>query len=325
MIIHLTGADTYRSAQRLSELRAAFIKRHDPRGLNVVVLDSGQATRQTLHAAVTATGFFAAKRFVVVDHYTGDGKLAPEELAAELAPFVDKDHDVIVVLRDVSLTGANTQKKKGRSARKSNAVLVLPNEKLEEFPTLNGPSAMAWLQKRAVANGGRFDPAALQRVVALTNLDSWRMAAEADKLIAYAGDRPVTLADVEQMVVSEYGSDIFALTDALGHRQTARALELLHRELAIGASPFALVSTIAGHVRNLWQVKRAQERGLSSASIAGQLELHPYVVQKAVAQTGRFTTEQLQRLHHRLVSIDHDLKSTSLDAETLLDLLLTES
>lgn len=328
MIIHLTGADTYRSAQRLAELRSAFVAKHDPQGFNTVTLDGSTVTAEELHRALTATGFFAAKRFVALDGYSALSSIQAEELLSALTSYSTKDHDVIIVVREVD----GGQKKPGRSSGKKSTgkkrpagPLTFPGEKLETFPELTPVQASAWVMHVATARGATLLKPAAERLTALCAGDMWRMANELEKVLLYAGRQPVTVETIEQLVPSEYGSDIFALTDALGQQQTARALELLHRELVAGANAFGLVATISSHVRNLWQVKRAQERGVSPVVMATELGLHPFVVQKAAAQSKLFTTDALRDLHHRLLRVDHDLKTSPLDAETLLNVVLVRT
>jgi len=329
MIIHLTGSDTYRSAKRLAELRAAFIVKHDPRGLNVVGVDGETATSAEMRTAVTATGMFASKRFVSLDRYQPDGSLLLDGLVGILGLVAEKNNEVIVVVRDLIDDAARPVKRSRATAKKpskktAGGSFVLPDERREVFSRLTPAQTVTWISTEAKSRGGSFEPAAAQRLVALCNGDSWRIATELDKLVSFAGAKSVTVAEVETMVMSENSSDIFALTDALGQRQSARALELLHRELSAGTNEFSLIATLAGHIRTLYHVQQAQQRGSAPSALASELGLHPFVVQKALAQTSRFTTDELRDLHHRLVTIDHDLKTSPLDAETLLDVMLIQ-
>lgn len=331
MIIHLTGSDTYRSAQRLAELRQAFIAKHDKSGLSTVTLDGATATVEELRTALTATGFFGTKRFVALDRYLGDGLITPEALTELLTVVASKSHPVVAVIRDLMPDQAagpvrrtkTAAKKKSTTKKVTAGMLIWPDEKRETFPLMTESEASAWVVATAKTDGGVIVPAAAQRLVMLCERDSWRIASELAKLVAFAGGRPIIIDDVVAMVQSEYAGDIFALTDAIGQRQTARALDLLHGELAAGTNEFALIATLAGHVRNLYAVKRSQEDGTSPAAMAGALDLHPFVVQKALAQAPRFQADELRDLHHRLLEIDDRLKTSRLDAETMLDLLVT--
>lgn len=327
MIIHLTGADTYRSAQRLAELRRAFIAKHDPQGFNTITLDASATKLTDLRNAVNTTGFFSRKRFVALDRYEAAGSGITIADLHQLGQPLLKNNDIIFVIRDFHSGAARSRKK--TSARKtggsrSTVIVGWPSEKLEKFPAMSDAETETWLMKQAKLHQGSLTQSAATRLVAVIGIDSWRLAAELEKLIAYAGGRPIEAADIDQMVTGEYSHDIFALTDSLGQRQTARALDLISRALLSGTSPLALVATLARHVTNLWAVKAAEQRGLPPAAIAGELNLHPYVVQKSLAQSQRFTAEELRQLHHQLLLIDHELKSTSLDAEALLDLLIVK-
>jgi len=230
-------------------------------------------------------------------------------------------------VRDLLAEDLRPAKRARPTAKKSTkkslpGLFILSEEKREVFAQLSAAERVTWIASAAKKLGGSFAPGAAQRLVALCNNDSWRVAAEVEKLVAYASPKPVTVDDVEMMVASESNSDIFALTDALGQRRSDRALALVHQELAAGMNGFALIATLAGHVRTLYQVKQASARGSSPANLASELAIHPFVAQKALAQTNNFTADELRDLHHRLVTIDHDLKTSPLDAETLLDMLM---
>jgi hypothetical protein len=123
MIIHLTGSDTYRSAQRLAELRRAFIEKHDPKGLGTITLDGSTGTVEELRTALTATGFFSTKRFVAVDYFLGDGLITPEGLTELLVSVAGKDHDVVAVVRDIFPDqGSGLTKRSKPTAKKKNPV-----------------------------------------------------------------------------------------------------------------------------------------------------------------------------------------------------------
>ncbi len=326
MIIHLTGPDTYRSSQRLRELRQAFITKHDPQSLNTVMLDGDTMTPETVRNVVTSTGFFSTKRFVAIDRYSPDGPVSSEQLVELTKIAAEKESDVIIVVRDLMTARRKTRsttKIKGTTAAKKKSVdsPALLKEKLENFPVLQESQMLDWILQIVKSHQATIAPAAASRLVVMCNRDTWRLASEIEKLVAHAGGAIISVTDVEQLVKSEASSDIFALTDALGHRQNARVLELLHRELASGTNEFSLIATLASHIRNLYHVKAAQGRGLAPVAIAAELDLHPFVVQKATAQATKFSDAELRDLHHRLLLIDHDLKTSPLDAETLFDMM----
>lgn len=324
MIIHLTGADTYRSHQRLRQLRQAFIAKHDPSGLNTVSLDGGAASTEDIRAAVTTTGFFAAKRFVAIDHYDQKRSACPPEQLLTAVRLAAGHDDVVVVVRDEPPESSPTRRSRSRAKRPTGGAMDIPSAKVEQFNRLTGPELVRWIIGQAKSRGGRLSPALAERLAALGAGDTWRIANELDKLILHASGRPITDDDLEALVVSSAASDIFALTDAIGARQRATALRLVHQELAAGTHPLALILVLANHIRTLYAVRRAFDQAGGQSTTAQRLGLHPYVFQKAVRQAQFFTPDDLRLWHHRLADIDLDLKSTTLDAETLINLLIVK-
>lgn len=321
MLIHLTGSDTYRSARRLADLREAFIAKHDPQQLNIAVLDGEQATSEEFRQAVQTTGMFTSKRLVIVDRYSPSGKLTPEAVQSAATSVADPKSDVIVVIRDV-ITAAKSRGKSVAGKRSSGVSPTWKGEKREQFAPLSAAERITWIQNELKQRQATIVPPAVQRLLVLCGEDMWRLASELDKVITYAGQRPITLADIDQLVMGEATSDIFALTDAIGMRQSGTIARLIRQEISSGANVFGLLAALAQHIRTLVRVRQALDGGVSAGSLATRLGIHPYVAQKSVQQVSHFSADQLIELHHRLVRVDHDLKTSPLDAETLLDIVL---
>ncbi len=320
MVILLTGPDLYRSHQRLRQLRQAFIEKYDPKGFATTTLSAAAVTPAELRTAVTTGGLFAQRRFVAIDDYAAGSQVSPDELREILKP-VATDEQVIVVVRQLP------EKKSTRAGRPTKTTsakseLTIPKAKLEKFPKLSEAQAVSWLVAEAKQRGGAITRPAAERLVFACQGDSWRMSTELDKLLAYGSGKTIVPEMVDTMVTSPFESNVFALTDAVGQRQSAKAVALLHRELLAGTHPLMLIATLASHIRNLMMVQAASDGQSTPAAIAKRTNIHPYVVQKSLAQVQRFSPDELKSWHHHLADMDITLKSTRLDAETLFDLLL---
>lgn len=86
------------------------------------------------------------------------------------------------------------------------------------------------------------------------------LAAELEKLRSYAGGSKITARHVEEAASSSLEYNIFALTDAVGRRDRASALRVLHSLLASGTSPYAVIPMLARQFRILWIAKLFAER-----------------------------------------------------------------
>lgn len=327
MIILLSGEDTYRSQQRLKKLRDAFRKKYDKGGINVVTLDGETMKPEQFNERFASGGLLVSRRFVVVRNLLTRGK--PGVLEAVAASIMDHGPDtesIAVFWEEGDYTHAPTEKK-GKPAKADAARLALWNilvksAKKESFSLLSGVALTQWMTDRIQELGGTIAKGALMRLVAAVGSDLWWAASEIEKLVHYAGGKTIAEADVDLLVAATFDDNIFALTDALGERDTGTALRLLEEQFALGVEPLFLISRLAWHCRNLIGARALLDGGRSNPrTIASQLQIHPFVAQKCARQAEAFTLVELTRLYGSLTDTDEALKTRRVDARVLLDLI----
>ncbi|BDG08038.1 DNA polymerase III subunit delta [Anaeromyxobacter paludicola] len=117
----------------------------------------------------------------------------------------------------------------------------------QERPVL-GPVLEALL----AGTGKSVDRGAEARLAELVGDDARQLASEVAKLAAFVGDRKVIrAADVDELVTRVAADPFFALGNAVEARDLPRALGVLSRSLADGASPHMLLGSLAATVRRL--------------------------------------------------------------------------
>ena len=102
------------------------------------------------------------------------------------------------------------------------------------------------------------------------------LVSELEKAMAYAGDRPlVTRADAAAVGRETVQDNIFALMDAVGHRDTRRALDEADHLLEAGDKPDGVAARtfvmLARHLRQLWGAKYLADQRLTGFNIKGGL------------------------------------------------------
>jgi DNA polymerase-3 subunit delta len=179
-----------------------------------------------------------------------------------------------------------------------------------------------WIHRRAREKGGSLSAEAARMLALLVGRDPRLLDQEIGKLLLYADGRPVEPDDIEALVSRARETSIFDLVDAVGQRQTDRALRLLHRLLEDGEPPLYLLTMLARQVRILIQVSELQDQGLTESEIAARLKLHPYVVKKGRVQARNFQMAQLEAAHRRLVETDLSIKTSAVGEVLALDTLV---
>ena len=180
-----------------------------------------------------------------------------------------------------------------------------------------------WLRKRAEEAGYSLSSDAARFLINRVGPRPGILAKELEKTLLYAGKNK----SVSEKVVSEVAGEsklenVFALTNALKTKNPEKALRLLNNQIDHGEEPIKILGTIAWQLRMIWEVKHYQLKNLPSDQIAKAMGANPYVVEKALQHTRRFSTQQLRSGYLELIKADRNLKSTSKDPMAVMQTLI---
>ena len=205
-----------------------------------------------------------------------------------------------------------------------------PRARVQEF-RLPGINEMpAWVRRQAEAQKGAFTPQAARALADHVGPDTQVAAQEITKLLTYVNfERPVEEDDVLRLTVQIPQVNVFAMVDALGERNTRRALQTLHGLLE-ETDPLELFGMMVRQFRLLLQVREVLDEGGGMAQIQAEVRdqrgqaLHPYVTQKLADQARQFTLEGLEAVYHRLLELDEGMKTSQVAPDVAFDMLVAE-
>jgi DNA polymerase-3 subunit delta len=327
MFYLLHGTDEYRRSQELDKMKA---KLGDPTtvDLNTTTLDGRKATLDELAFACDTVPFLSDKRLVIVndlasrlDKRTGETPGDAEEDSA----FLERLEQYLKDLPDSARLVFLERRKigKGNPIRRLAAQTEHGYER--EFTPLRPGELSRWIAARAQEKGGRIEPGAIRVLATYVGNDLRLLDSEIEKLLTYAGEeRAVTEKDAQLLVSYAREADIFAMVDALGARDTQRAMEMMEKLLAEGQHPLYLLRMITRQFRILLQIKELLNKGTPAADVRGLLHLHPYVAKKTMSQARNFSVPQLEEIYHRLLETDEGVKTGQLEDHLALDLFVAE-
>lgn len=326
MIIFIYGADTYRSRQKLNELKDKFVTEIDINSQSLVVLNGATTTLKEIGEKITTGSLFVKKRMIVIEDIF-DNK--SEKLFADLTTFLKKrdeaaktDEDNIIIFRDGDLN--NKDKKLKKDAQKL-FTFLLAQKYVQEFKTLSGAQLTDFIKEAAQKLERKIESAAINSLVTRTNSDLWRISSELHKLaMAISKDTTITDGEVKSQVVGTYDENIFSLTDAIATRNRKLALTILEEQYIAGLSEDYILSMLIRQFKIMLQVKSAVDANLSPNQIVTDLKLHAYVVKKSLAQISGFTLEALKEKLNHLISLDFANKTSTKDIKAELSLFISK-
>jgi DNA polymerase-3 subunit delta len=186
-----------------------------------------------------------------------------------------------------------------------------------------GPeSAAALATQMATDLGAEIDRQAAAMLAEILNGAPARMKIELEKLAAYAQGRgPITVADVESLVVAARKNTVWQLTEMLASRKRAAALAFLDNLLREGEQPVMLVGALAWMYRKLIEARDlpATANGFQAAR---QLGMRPEAAETAVRQAHRIPKKDLLAGLVALAEADSSLKSSNPDPRAMMEFLI---
>ena len=133
------------------------------------------------------------------------------------------------------------------------------------------------------------------------------LLAALDQVMLHAGDRAITIADVEVMVARTREGNIFHLTDAVGRGDAAAALAVLAQMFSAGEKETGVaMQVLAMLTRQIRMIYTAKVGGPGAFGT-----MPPFVTRQFETQARGFSEARLRTAYAALVRLDSDLKGGS--------------
>ena len=146
---------------------------------------------------------------------------------------------------------------------------------------------------------------------------------ESRKLIEYAGENgTVEKSDIDLLCIKQIEAVIFTLTDSLGKKDIASAMQTL-KNLVYNKEPIQkILITLYNHFKKLYFTKIALEQNIN---IAEALNLKPnqlFLAGKYKTQASYFKTDELKKILEELILLDQKSKIGLIDINIGLEAIL---
>ena len=291
-----------RAARRLRD-RLAAVADLD---FNMETFDGGSASADEIVNAANTMPFMSERRLVIVRDVDKMDSSALETLAAYARDPASFTCLVLIATRIA-------KNSKLYRAAAANGVAY-------EYAAPRRTGYAAEVVKLLREHGKQISASCAQRVVDLVGRDLRRLDAEAGKLAAYVGEQErITAGDVEQAVSVGATVSVFELTDAVGDRDTLRALTILGRLLDAGESALGVHAMLVRHLRALVGARALASRGMSPDAMAPEIGMAPWLARAAVGQSRRYEPLELARALMGLADAEEQMKTSSADAGLVLE------
>ena len=286
-------------------------------GINYITID--QDNLNTLIPNIETPAFGFEKKLIIVK---SQGKLfkktakAKNVEADKIAEYIEEN--IKLINEAVILVFIEQEINKGSLTK-----TIEKYGKVQEFKKLTPMEATKTIKKICTQYEVNIANDVLATFIDTCGLDLQNLINEIRKLIEYVGKNgTITNKEILLLSVKEFDSVIFDLTDNLGKKNIAKAMEIL-KELVYNKEPIQkILITLYGHFRKLYITLLAEKQ---NKNIAEALNLKPnqmFLVSKYKMQAKYFKEKELKKILEELIELDYNSKQGLIDVGIGLEAIL---
>ena len=311
MIIFLYGPDGYRLNRKLDEIVDQYKKIHKS-GLNLRHFDllENDISFQDFIDEFGQTSMFKEKKLIIIKNVFSN-KNFEEGFLSEIKRLIESEDIMIIVEKEKVLSTNRLLKALKKKAQ------------CQEFNLLEGKDIEKWASREIQKYRSMIQPTALSELVASTGSDLWSLSNEIQKLVNYRSKDMISVDDVRLFAKPKLDPDIFQTINFIASKNKKEALKLLKKHIDKGDAPLYLLSMISFQFKNLLIIKELADKNMPYHLIAKETGIHPFVVKKTYPQVSQFTLQELKKIYQEIFEVDSAIKTGKMEAETALDLLIT--
>lgn len=307
MIYLLFGEDEYLRNEYLKKIKKAFGELQ--LGINYVQIDENNVSNIISDIETPAFGF-PTKLIIAKDTGLFKKKNALADTLAEYLKTANLDGVELVFVEITPEKNAlyNTISKIGE---------------VKEFKEQKLPQLITKVKSIAKAYNVNITENTASYFIECVGTNMSDIINELRKLIEYAGNGgTIVKDDIDALSIKKSESIIFDLTDNLGRKKIADAIEVLHNLIYAKEPVQRILIMLYNHFKKLYIIKLAIEE---NKNVAQSLKLKPnqaFLVGKYQTQAKYFSKEELRSLLEELIKIDSSSKSGGIEINVGLETVL---
>lgn len=148
---------------------------------------------------------------------------------------------------------------------------------------------------------------------------------EVDKLINYCEGMEITKEAIAKLLPQKNDDDIFDLVDYLSQKRPEKSIDILNELLYRGENILGILFMIQRQFKILLNIKINMDEGKNKDQIAKTLRLHPYICEKMMAQSKKFSLNQLKKCLEMCLDTERTFKSSQAEKKTGMELLIVNT
>jgi DNA polymerase-3 subunit delta len=182
-------------------------------------------------------------------------------------------------------------------------------------PAVKGRDLRTWVEREITRRGLRLGAGSVDHLIRVAGPDLGSIDAELEKLVAYAGGRPLSITDVRSAVAGDEATGLYDTLGELLGPTPAKGAESIDRLLNEGRAGQYLLAILAGQIRDLVLAQAYVQTHSSGSGLAAALGKPDWQADRLNRQARSVSPALAVRWLAALHDVDRKLKTGEI-AET---------
>lgn len=258
--------------------------------------------------------FGSEKKFIVVKQAD---KLKDKKDRKEIISYFKSpaEFSVLVLLHEGTVTSTDSEFYK---------TLIAQNF-LYEAKELKGNSLIEWLIANAEKNGKTLSHENAQVLTDISGENRNALESQLEKIFLYIGDnKEITIESIRGLSTSLKQYTIFDLQNAIGKKNKSAALKVVFNLLKNGMEPIQIIAMVNKYFNSLARLNELIATNTNEFQVARIMGTHPFYLKDYHQARRNYSDKNLVSAFSALLKADISIKTTSIDDQTLLTVLISE-
>ena len=198
------------------------------------------------------------------------------------------------------------------------------NATVVEFAKQDQRDLVAWIGRHFMVNKKRISNDLCIYLIEITGGTMTALSGEITKICAYSGAEEICRADIDAVVEPVMDAVVYQMTNLLGEKKYAQALQKMQQLLKMQEEPIAILGAIGGHFRRISTARVLIDNGRPASELASIYKIGDYPAKKAMESARRFSPEFCKRASELILETDYRMKTSFDEKERLLEMLLLQ-
>ena len=193
-----------------------------------------------------------------------------------------------------------------------------------EFAKQSQRDLISWITRHFAAKGKHISQELCLYLLELTDGTMTSLKGEIEKISAFAGAESICRADIDAVTEPVLDAVVFQMTDMLGAKKYAQAMDSVQKLLKMQQEPIAILGAVGGYLRRLGTARTLYDRGVNEGELMKLCGISDYAARRTMSAARQFSPAFFMTAMELVMETDRKMKTSYDDPHRLLEMLILQ-